>query len=538
MFGRMAIAGWVLGLTLVPLTATQFPSSQSHAHVQPVPVPPAQAEPVQAPPELAASTQTRFGFDDVYGLARRLAERPYRPPEDRTPPFLRQLGYDQYRDIRFKPARALWRDAHLPFEAQFFLSAYLFSHPVVINEIGPRGIRHVPATADLFEVRPGRLPQGLPPLVEFAGFRLHQRTREPLPQDEFAAFLGASYFRAVGAGQAYGLSARGIAVNTADPAGEEFPAFTEFWLQRPEAAARGVTVYALLDGPSVTAAYQFEIAPGAPTRMDVTAAMFLRRHVALLGVAPFSTMFFHGPNTVRALGDFRPEVHDSDGLLVHSGDGEWIWRPLLNPRGTLVSAFVTPSPKGFGLMQRNRTFTDYQDLQARYDMRPSAWVVPRGDWGQGQVRLLEFPSDHEYADNVVAMWVPSRLPAPGEPLRFAYQILWGTVDAGLPPAPRGRTAATRVGEVRAGDGSVRLFVIDFVGKGLAALGKTAIVDPVVTAGSGGTILEPHAQQNPVTGGWRVSFRLQFTGKSPVELRCFVKHGREALTETWSYLAQP
>ncbi len=532
MIGSVPTAGWLLVLTLVSLTVTHFQSSPAQT----------EAESTQAQPGTAAFTQTRFGFEDVYALARRLADRPYRLPEERTPQYLRQLGYDQYRDIHFKPSRALWRDAHLPFEVQFFLAAYLFNRPVVVNEVGPRGTRLVPATADLFDVRPGRLPQGLPPAVEFAGFRLHQRTRQRSPQNEFAAFLGASYFRATGNGQAYGLSARGIAVNTADPGGEEFPAFTEFWLQTPTAASRGVTVYALLDGPSVTGAYQFEIAPGAPARTDVTAAIFLRRHVALLGVAPFSTMFFHGPNTVRALGDFRPQVHDSDGLLIHSGTGEWIWRPLVNPQGTLVSSFSVHSPKGFGPMQRDRNFADYQDLQARYDTRPSAWVVPKGDWGQGQVRLFEFSSDHEYADNVVAMWVPARLPDPGEPLRVAYQILWGTEDGTLPPSPRGRTAATRVGEIRTGDGSgtgpVKLFVLDFIGSDLAALPGTAIVEPVVTAGPGGKILEPNAQQNVASGGWRVSFRLQFTGKSPVELRCFVKHGREALTETWSYLAQP
>ena len=193
-------------------------------------------------------------------------------------------------------------------------------------------------------------------------------------------------------------------------------------------------------------------------------------------------------------------------------------------------------------MQRARNFADYQDLQARYEMRPSAWVVPKGDWGQGQVRLFEFPSDHEYADNIVAMWVPSRLPEPGAPLRLAYQILWGGEDSTLPPSPRGRTTATRVGEIRTGDGSaagpLKLFILDFAGNALAGLPKTAIVEPVVTVGAGGKILEVHAQPNPVSGGWRASFRVQFTGKSPVELRAFLRHGREALTETWSYLAPP
>lgn len=230
MIGRVATAGWVLVLALAPpLTAARFQSAQAQQRVLPVQGQPAAAQPI--PP---ASHQAQFGFEDVSALARRLAERPYRPPEDRTAAYLRQLGYDQYRDIRFKPGRALWRDAHLPFEVQFFLAAYLFSRPVIVNEVGPQGVRLVPATPDVFEVRPGRLPQGLPAAVEFAGFRLYDRMRPSSPPDEVAAFLGASYFRAIGSGQAYGLSARGIAVNTGESGGEEFPAFTSFGCGCPQ----------------------------------------------------------------------------------------------------------------------------------------------------------------------------------------------------------------------------------------------------------------------------------------------------------------
>jgi glucans biosynthesis protein len=493
-----------------------------------------------APPPLIASP-LQFGFEDVYAIARQLAARPYQPPHDRIPPVLRQLGYDQYQAIRYKPQRALWRDEGPRFQVQFFLTGYLFSHPVAVNVIDASGVHRVPFSPDLFAYGKARLPEPLPATAGFAGFRLHYPINNPSTADEFVVFLGASYFRATGRGQSYGLSARGLAMNTAEPGGEEFPAFVEFWLRRPAPSARTVTVYALLDGPSATGAYQFEIAPGGATRIDVTAAIFFRRRAAVLGMAPLSSMFFHGKNTIRAFGDFRPEVHDSDGLLLASGTGEWIWRPLVNPQSILVSSFSLSGPKGFGLMQRDRAFDHYQDLQARYDIRPSVWIVPHGDWGRGQVRLFEMPTEHEYADNIVAMWVPAQQPPPGTPIRFAYGMVWGAEDGALPQSPGGRAVATRVGGARPGDHSggapAQVFVVDFAGNALNALPATASVQAIINAGPGGTIAEQHVQKNPVTGEWRASFRVQFAGKSPVDLRCFLKRGSDVLTETWSYLAQ-
>lgn len=492
-------------------------------------------------PPLAASP-SQFGFEDVYAAARRLAERPYQPPGDQVPASMRRLGWDQYQAIRYKPQRAMWRDERLPFQVQFFPAGYLFSRPVAINVVDASGVHRVPFSADLFAFGKAHLPEPLPATLGFAGFRLHYPINRPSYLDEFAIFLGASYFRADARGQTYGLSARGLAVNTAEPGGEEFPAFTEFWLRKPAPSARTVTVYALLDGPSAAGAYQFDIAPGGPTRVDVTAGLFLRGRVPVLGVAPLSSMFFHGKNATRPIWDFRPEVHDSDGLQIASRTGEWIWRPLVNPRGVRVSSFTLSDPKGFGLMQRDRAFDHYQDLQARYDIRPSVWIVPRGDWGAGQVRLFEIPSEHEYSDNIAAMWVPAQQPPPGTPLRLAYQMLWGGEDRALPPGPGGRTVATRIGPAQSKGGpagaTVQVFVVDFSGSTLNALPEAAPVEAIINAGAGGKIVEQHVQKNPVAGGWRASFRLQFAGSSPVELRCFLKRGSDVLTETWSYLAQP
>ena len=491
-------------------------------------------------PQLPA-TSAHFGFQDVYAQAQRLAERPYEAPQTRVPPFVRQLHYDQYRDIRYRPDRALWRDLGLLFQVQLFHPGYLFDRPVAINVIDALGVHRVPFSPDLFNYGQTGPPSSVPTTLGFAGFRLHYPINASRV-DEFAVFLGASYFRAIGQGELYGLSARGIAVNTAEPVGEEFPAFTEFWLRTPGASARSVTIYALLDGPSVAGAYQFVVAPGAPTRMDVTAAVFLRKPVARLGVAPLSSMYFHGPTTLRSFRDFRPEVHDSDGLLIAAGDREWLWRPLTNPDAIRVSSFPLSGPRGFGLMQRERTFDHYQDLEARYDIRPSAWVVPDEYWPRGEVRLIEFPSEKEYSDNIVAMWVPAELPPPGTPLRLAYHVLWGAGDRTLPPPPGARTVATRIGETRSAAGAqggpVKLFVLDFAGGALDALPPTAFVDAVTTVEPGATIEEQHVQRNPISRTWRVSFRLQFTGKSPVEVRCFLSHNSDVLTETWSYVTGP
>jgi glucans biosynthesis protein len=496
----------------------------------------------------APAAPASYGFDDVYALARSLAAQPYRAPEEQLPPLLRYLTYDEYRDIRFKPQRALWRDAHLPFQVQFFLPGFYFNRTVAINVIDDRGVHRIPFSPDLFAF--GRLfagsrdslVQALPPTLGFAGFRLHYPINTPSTEDEFAVFLGASYFRAIGKGQSYGLSARGLAIDTATPGGEEFPAFTQYWLRTPAPTAHSVTIYALLEGPSATGAYEFQVAPGEPTRMDVTAAIFLRRHVSVLGIAPLSSMFLHGKNSDRSFGDFRPEVHDSDGLLIAARNGEWIWRPLVNPQEVLTNTFLLDSPRGFGLLQRDRNFDHYQDLESRYELRPSAWIVPRGDWGPGDVRLIQIPSTRELDDNIVAMWVPAQLPTAGTPLRIAYQIVWGAEDRALPPAPGGRVVATRIGTGAAVPGVAsppgKTYVLDFAGDALNALPSTADVKAIVTAGSAGQIVEQHVEKNPVSGGWRVSFRLQFTEQSGVELRCYLKYRSDVLTETWTYLAQP
>jgi glucans biosynthesis protein len=389
------------------------------------------------------------------------------------------------------------------------------------------------------------------------GVRVFSHLNSSTYKDELVVFQGASYFRALGSGQRYGLSARGLAVDTVGGSGEEFPRFTEFWLVKPRPDSQGVTsvltLYALMDSPRMTGAYRFDITPGSQTTTQVKAQVFMRastlagaeKPIATLGLAPLTSMFLFGENQPRSA-DFRPEVHDSDGLMVATDDGqgggEWLWRPLQNPSSTLVTSFAMARLKGFGLMQRDRAFARYEDLEARYELRPSAWVTPTGDWGPGRVELLQFATPDETHDNVAAYWVPAKLPAPGEAIELAYQIQWQGKTQQLPPS--GYVTQSRRGlgytQLSAQEQAQQVqFVVDFAGPALEALPEGAAVKAVTTADANGRVLESTAYKNPATGGWRMTLRVQRLDASlPIELRAFLQLDHNTLSETWTNLITP
>jgi glucans biosynthesis protein len=478
-----------------------------------------------------------FGFEDVATLARQQAQSAYRSPNRSAPAELQALTYDQYRDIRFRPERAIWRRENLPFELMFFHLGKFQTDPVRINEITPTGVRHIPYTTADFNYGKNKISPQKWGDLGFAGFRAHYPLNGPKYKDELVVFLGASYFRALGAGQRYGLSARGLAIDTVGGQGEEFPKFSEFWIARPAPNANTLTVYALLDSPRSSGAYQFDIRPGEQTVMDVRARIFLRAGVATLGIAPLTSMYFFGENQPHRT-DFRPEVHDSDGLMVATGEGEWIWRPLLNPRQTLTTSFSMKGLKGFGLMQRDREFDSYEDSEASYEMRPSAWLEPVGSWGAGRVELVQLSTPDETNDNIVAYWVPAQLPVKGQPLDFAYRLHWQGAQMQRPPG-------AWVTQTRVGRGFAELaedeqqFVVDFTGPSLASLPADAPVKAVVTAPSNGQIVESNAYRVEATGAWRMTVRVkQLRRTEPTELRGFLQSGQDVLTETWSNIVPP
>ncbi len=485
---------------------------------------------------LAAAGHARaFSIEDVTARALGLSREEYRDHRQPVPKWMLVTGsmtYDQWRDIRFNPARSLWRKEGLPFQVQMFHPGLYYDRTVAINTIDPDGVHAVPFDIGSFDYGKNDFASRIPRDIGYAGIRIHAPMRSPEYFDEVIVFLGATYFRALGRDNVYGLSARGIAINTVESGGEEFPHFVEFWLETPAKDAKSLTIYALMEGPSITGSYKFVVTPGVRTMVDVESHLFPRKPIAKLGIAPLTSMFFFGENSRRRFDDFRPEVHDSDGLLLHFDNGEWLWRPLENPQRVNASGLQMHNPRGFGLVQRDRAFANYQDLETRSELRPSTWVEPHGDWGDGRVELDEIPSDSELVDNMVAYWVPATGIQPGQRFDFSYAVSFYTDDPQIPPGAR--VLATRQDSGAKHD--TNRFVVDFGGKDLNALADDKPPVAVITAAPSGSaeLLDHHVMRNPDTGGWRLSFQLKTKISDPVELRAYLRDDKAALTETWSY----
>lgn len=491
-----------------------------------------------------ATAAQAWDFEDVAGSARRLSEQVYAPAPRSQYPALDALSYDDYRDIRFRPERAHWRDEGLPFELMFFHVGRAYQQPIVVHEVVRGQARRLKLPAADFDYGRNAALMRDAADAEVAGFRVHYPMNRPDYKDEVLVFLGASYFRALGGGQQYGLSARGLAIDTAGAppeAAEEFPRFDSFWIEKPEPGAKVLVVYARLNSPRLTGAYRFEIRPGASTQVAVRARLFVRGNAAplhTLGMAPLTSMFLSGENQ-PGNGDFRPEVHDSDGLQVHSSTGEWLWRPLINPAERLTTSLMVPGLKGFGLFQRDRQFSHYEDLEAHYERRPSVWVQPQGDWGPGRVELMQYHAANETYDNTVAYWVPAIGPQPGRGTDFSYTLHWFKDNA--PATPRGWVVQTREGRggtepVAAGEVAMQ---IDFAGPAFDGLTAQAPVRPVVDTGDTGRVREARVQYNAPAKAWRLTLRLQRTAANRVlDVRAHLVHGNDVLTETWTAAFPP
>jgi periplasmic glucans biosynthesis protein len=501
---------------------------------------PAQGSPSQnsaAPAGGQANPATRpFGYADVVKLAQERAAEPYEDRSPKLPTNLAHLTYEQYQDIRFRSHLALWRNQSL-FEVQFFHRGFNFDRRVEISEVVNGVVHPVHYTPSWFDFgKLAALARHLPTHLGFAGFRVHYPLQTPTYKDELIVFLGASYFRVLGRNEVYGQSARGLAVNTASTKGEEFPWFTDFWLVRPATPEqRTLTLYALLDSQSLAGAYQFDVLPGNITQVTVTSELFPRKKIAKLGVAPLTSMFLYGEDpSGHRFDDYRPQVHDSDGLQMQTGGGEWLWRPLLNPKVLQVNRFMDEHPRGFGLSQRDRSFSHYQDSESQFERRPSYWIQPLENWGKGGVELVEIPTDEEIHDNIVAYWVPSQ--PMDKPVRFDYVLSAYLYSPGWPPG--GRVIATRSGDFALNGNKTaddaRRMLIDYAGGDLEGLDGTQPVRASITA-SGGRADQISVQRLPETGTWRVAFRVvPADPKEPVDLRCYLTLYGEALTETWTY----
>lgn len=480
-----------------------------------------------------------FDYAWLKARARALAGTPYAAPVNALPPEIKALTWDDYQAIQFRNDHALWANDRLPFQAKFFHLGLYFQDAVHMHEIVDGQARAIAYDAGLFSYgKSGLDGASLPPDLGFAGFRANFNTDF---ERDVAAFAGASYFRAVGADMQYGLSARGLAIDCALNRPEEFPRFSAFWLERPAGDSARLTVYALLDSPSTTGAYRFDLFPGATLVMEVDAALYPRKVIERLGLAPLTSMFQCGAHDRRIAHDWRPQIHDSDGLALWTGKGEWIWRPLTNPAALRFNAHQDENPRGFGLLQRDRNFDHYQDDGVFYDRRPSLWVEPRTGWGKGSIQLVEIPTQDETFDNIVAFWNPETPPQPGEEFLIGYKLHWG---AKMPFAPQLAT----VMQTRTGIGGVIgkkrtyfswRFVIDFTGGSLPMLGDSTQVDAVVTASRGAVEI---VSARPIVGSknQRAMFDLKLTDNdpAPIDLRVYLRSDNIPLSETWLYQWTP
>lgn len=479
----------------------------------------------------AAGSVQAFDAGTVPALARALAAKPYRAPATELPAGLGQVDYDRWRDIRFDPAQAVWKHDGLPFQLQLFHRAFLFKQRVELNLVEAGRAAPLRYRSELFDF--GKAPR--PPEdadLGFAGFRVHAPINRADYFDEVCAFLGASYFRAVARDLLYGLSARGLALNTGAGGNEEFPAFVAFWIERPAKNAQSVVVHALLDSASTAGAMRFVITPGVDTTFDTTLRLFPRVALDRAGIAPLTSMYHFDDTDRRGVDDFRPAVHDSDGLALFNGAGEQIWRPLHNPKHLQESAFQDRRPRAFGLMQRKRAFADYADSEAHYERRPSLWVEPLGDWGEGAVHLIEIPTGDEYHDNIVAFWRPRAPLAAGREHRFDYRLHWCATHAWKPQLAT--VSRTRIGAANAGAGNgARLIVLDIDGGRLPQLAADAQLRAVVWAAAGQVA---NATARRIDGGktWRLSFELNPGDARAIELRAVMEDASGPVSETWLY----
>ena len=499
----------------------------------------AAAGPVPAAPPAPAG-DAGFGFADVEALALQRSQRPYAPRSAKLPNSIAHLSYDQYQSIHFRRADALWRNQSL-YEVQFFHRGFNFDRRVGISEVVDGAAHPVPYNPAWFDFgrvvrQPGKLPRDL----GYAGFRIHYPLHSPGYKDELIVFLGASFFRVLGRNQEYGLTARGLAINTASKAGEEFPWFTDFWLVRPtDPEQRTLTLYALLDSESISGAYQFKVRPGSITQVEITSTLFPRRNIAKLGIAPLSSMFLFGADpSGHRFDDYRPQVHDSDGFMAQTGAGEWLWRPLNNPRELRINRFMDQQPRGFGLIQRDRDFSHYQDPAARFQRRPSYWVQPLGGWGKGGAELVEIPTDEAIHDNIALYWVPEQPVTAGKVLRYSY-LLSAHLDSPMWP-PGAKAIATRITAATADEqrdlahSDARRVIIDFAGGDLDGLDASQPLKALLTA-NGGTTENVTVARVAENGVWRVTFLVVPTHPhDTVDLHCFLQLYGESLSETWTF----
>lgn len=498
-----------------------------------------------AEPGLRLGPAEPFSFERLIDRAREMAGSTYVPPEEPAPEVVRQLDYDAHGKLRYRPEYALFGDGPGVYPVTFQFVGGFFPKSVLMHVVDGDEAREILYSPDYFTIGEDSPAKALPTGTHaFAGLWIQESRLQGdwTKREPWATFLGASYFRGVGELGQVGMSARGVALNVASGIPEEFPDFVAHWISPAMSESEPVVLHSLLDGPSICGAYRFRIQRTSGVVMDIEKHLFLRQDIERLGIAPLTSMFWYAEYGRETMADWRPEVHDSDGLAIWNGAGERLWRPLNNPTRVFHTSYLDNNPRGFGLLQRDRVFDHYLD-GVGYDRRPSTWVEPIGDWGRGMVQLVEIPTDDEIHDNIGAYWLPEQPTRAGDALTYRYRLHWLADQPGFPGAELARVVATRMG--RGGQPGkprprgVFKFTIEFLGGKLASLPFGVLPEPVIWTSRGTqSLIQMEAVPNDVPGHWRLFFDLTVDGDEPIDMRVFLKQGDTTLSETFLYLFEP
>jgi glucans biosynthesis protein len=466
-----------------------------------------------------------FTPENLTNLARDLAKSPFKPPRSTLPDPFNNLTFEQYTSIRRAPNSAIWGEGHGGFALEPLNRGFIFAPPMELYIVDGGQSQRLIYDRSLYDFGKLQVPADLGD-VGFSGVRILSGGGGEGWKDA-AIFQGATFFRSLARGQSYGVTARGLSIRTGDAQGEEFPLFRSLWIEKPTPAAGALVIHALLDSTSLTGAYRFTLRVGDATIIDTELTLYSRQAVDHVGLGCMAGMYLFGGLDHHRSDDVRQSVYDVTGLQIQNGEGEWIWRPVANRETLQISAFGDHNPRGFGLLQRNRSFDSFGDDDAHWELRPSLWIEPIGDWGEGEVMLLEIPSDSENNDNIIAQWRPKAGLAQGASVSFAYRQFW----CWTPPAHSDGAIVmnSRVGKF----GKRWRFVVEFASEQFADPQKAAEASPAIEANPGQIVAfraYPYKERHSV----RVVFDLEPGSEGFSEMRMVLKAANKPVSETWLY----
>lgn len=483
---------------------------------------------------LVAGQAHAFGLNDVVVQAKQLASSGYQPVP-KIPETLTQIDESTYGRIAFKPSAQLWSSSR--FSVLPIAAGYIYQRPVELYEVTPQSVAPIVFDKGQFDWPSPSFAQSVPANLGFAGFSVDYPLSGQDAKDLLLTFLGGTQLSVVAANQVEGAHARGVAIDTGLPQGEQFPMFTKFWLVRPDPADHHMTIYALLDGQSLTGAYEFVVRPdGERVSVHVTASLFPRTRIARVGLAPLSTMYFYGQIGQRPAGQWRPGVFESDGLLMHLGEGNWVYRSLRNPSELRINQFDADGIRGFGFMQRQKRFCYFEDVLARYEKRPSLWITTEAGFGKGKIVLVQIPTNSDLHENQIVFFQPSDTVDADHPLSFAYTLTVGDSSVADEPLAEVRRPMIGTAKVNMDDKTDKAYRInlDFAGGKLGGLAPNSPVIAQIDTGGTANVLEQAVVPLPEPGHWRLSMMLAPTGRGEIHVDATLAVGKKVLSETWRY----